>query len=78
MCGCVLIATDIGGHREYVEDDVTGLLCKPASVEAIIEKVEYVFNNIEIARKISNNAQQALYKFDWKSRVDLFEKALLE
>jgi len=78
MCGCVVIATDIGGHREYIEDDINGFLCKPASPESIIEKVEYVFSNPLIAQRISKTAPASLKKFDWNSRVDLFEKALLE
>lgn len=77
MCGCVVIATDIGGHREYIDDGVNGFLCKPASVESIVEKVEYTLHNSDKAQKISEYAPQTLNKFDWDSRVDLFEKALL-
>jgi glycosyltransferase involved in cell wall biosynthesis len=78
MCGCVVIATDIGGHKEYIEDNQNGLLCKPASAVSIVEKVEYLFNHQDVALKISHRAPQSLTKFDWDSRVDLFEKALLE
>lgn len=77
LCGCVVIATDIGGHREYLEDGINGLFCTPGSTESIVEKVEYIFNNPEIAAKISKQAPESLKKFDWDSRVDLFEKALL-
>jgi glycosyltransferase involved in cell wall biosynthesis len=77
MCGCAVVATDIGGHREYIEDGVNGFLCKPFSVESIVEKVEHILHNPEKARKVSEYAPQTLKKFDWDSRVDLFEQAIL-
>ena len=77
LCGCVVIATDIGGHREYLKDGTNGIFCKPGSVESIIEKVEFVFNNPQFAANISAHAPESLQMFDWDSRVDLFEKAIL-
>jgi glycosyltransferase involved in cell wall biosynthesis len=77
MCGCAVVATDIGGHREYITDGVNGFLCKPASAESIIEKVEFIFHNPDKAQKASELAPQTLKKFDWDSRVDLFEQALV-
>jgi glycosyltransferase involved in cell wall biosynthesis len=77
LCGCVCVATDIDGHREYIEDGVNGFYCAPASAESIVEKVEYIINNPDRAQKISETAPHTLKKFDWNSRVDLFEQALL-
>jgi glycosyltransferase involved in cell wall biosynthesis len=77
LCGCVAIATDINGHREYMQDGINGFYCKPASTESIVEKFEYIISNPEIARKISENGHLSLKKFDWDSRVELFEQALL-
>jgi|SRR5271157_666591 glycosyltransferase involved in cell wall biosynthesis len=77
MCGCVVVATDIGGHREYIEDDINGLYCKPRSADSIVETIEKVFCNPNLARKISQAAPASLQRFDWDSRVELFEKALL-
>ena len=77
LCGCVVVATDIGGHREYIQDGVNGIFCQSWSAESIVEKVEYIFNNPEIATRISGAAPASLQKFDWDSRVELFEQALL-
>jgi glycosyltransferase involved in cell wall biosynthesis len=77
LCGCVCVATDIPVHREYMAEGVNGFFCTPGSVEAIIDKVEYIFSHQEFALKISENAWQTLKKFNWDSRVKLFEQALL-
>jgi glycosyltransferase involved in cell wall biosynthesis len=77
LCGCVCVATDIDGHREYIEDNVNGFYCVPASAESIVAKVEYIINNPDRALKVSENAPHTLKKFDWDSRVDLLEQALL-
>jgi glycosyltransferase involved in cell wall biosynthesis len=77
LCGCVVVATDISGHREYIEEERTGFFCKPSSGESIAEKVEYIFNNEKIAAKISEQASVSLKEFDWVSRTDLFENALI-
>jgi glycosyltransferase involved in cell wall biosynthesis len=77
MCGCVVVATDIGGHREYIEDGTNGLFCKPRSADSIVEAIEKVFCNPNLASKISEAAPASLQRFDWDSRVELFEQALL-
>jgi glycosyltransferase involved in cell wall biosynthesis len=76
LCGCAVIASDIGGHREFVEDGRNAIFCKPACADSIVEKVEFLFQHPEIANAIANYAPRSLMKFDWNSRVNLFEKAL--
>jgi len=77
LCGCVCVATDIDGHREYIEDGINGFYCAPASAESIVEKVEYIINNPDSVKKVSERTSQTLNKFDWDSRVGLFERAIL-
>jgi glycosyltransferase involved in cell wall biosynthesis len=76
LCGCACVATDIPGHREYIQDGVNGFFCKPASSQSIIETVEYIFKNKELAGRMSETAFRTLQKYDWDSRVKLFEEAI--
>jgi len=77
LCGCVVLATDIGGHREYIEDEINGYLCLPGSADPIVERIEWILANKNKAEKVSDNAPDSLRRFDWDSRVKLFEQALL-
>jgi glycosyltransferase involved in cell wall biosynthesis len=77
LCGCVAVATDIDGHREYLQEGVNGFCCKPASAESIVDRVEYVFSRPDAVRKMSQTARETLSKFDWDSRVELFQETIL-
>jgi glycosyltransferase involved in cell wall biosynthesis len=77
MCGCAVVATDIPGHREFLIDGENGIFCRPGSTDSIIEKVEWILSNEVRAEKMASKAPQTLKKFDWDSRITLFEDALL-
>jgi glycosyltransferase involved in cell wall biosynthesis len=77
MCGCVVIATDIPGHHEYITDGDNGIMCSPGSPAAIVEKLDFLFKNPSVAETIALRARESLKPFNWDSRVALFEKALL-
>jgi glycosyltransferase involved in cell wall biosynthesis len=76
LCGCVVIATDINGHREFFRNGENGLFCTPGSAGSIAEKVEWVFSNPFDAEKISAAAPGSLSRFTWDSSVSLFEETL--
>jgi glycosyltransferase involved in cell wall biosynthesis len=77
MCGCAVVATDIPGHREFLVNNENGVFCSPGSADSIAEKIEWLFNNPKTANAIALRAPESLKKFDWDSRVALFEQALL-
>jgi PEP-CTERM/exosortase A-associated glycosyltransferase len=41
--GRIVIASDVGGHRELIRDGETGYLFRPGNVEALVETVRRVF-----------------------------------
>ncbi len=76
LFGCIVVATDIEGHREFLKDNENGLFCSPGSALSIVEKVEWVFNNPRDAEKIASTAPLSLSRFNWDSSVSLFEQVL--
>lgn len=65
-CRLPVIATDCIGPRDIIEDRKTGFLIKQKSVDAIVDKVEYVKNNQEHAHIVAENAYKLV-----KSRYDV-------
>ena len=63
--GKPVIGTPIGGIPEAVIDGQNGLLVEPDPVK-IAEKIDYLLNNVEIARELGYNAKRITEeKFTW-------------
>jgi glycosyltransferase involved in cell wall biosynthesis len=74
-----LIASDIGGHRELIEDGTTGLLFKSESVPALESRCVELLGNGSLRWKIARQARTwvATHR-DWaclvKRYVELYSK----
>jgi len=50
--GRSLIASDVGGHKELIEDNKTGLLFEAGNVEDLSEKIDLIFQNKNLATSL--------------------------
>lgn len=69
VCGVPVIATDVGGTREIVEDGVNGYLVKPKNVDELQKRIEEMMKNKFIIKKVVN-------KFDWRISINKYIKLL--
>jgi len=46
-CGKIVIATNVGGMREVIKDNINGFIIPQKSPEAIAEKIEYAIKHYE-------------------------------
>ena len=78
MCGCAVVATDIGGHKEFAIDNRTALLAEPKKPEslagAILRFVEDSEKRLDVARKGNAYIQQ----FTWSRACGLLEGLILQ
>ena len=73
-----VIATDVGGVHELVSNDKTGLLVTPNNSKELLEKVNYLLNDIELCNRLENNAHEFVMKnFSWEvllpKYIELYE-----
>ena len=73
-----VIATDVGGVHELVSNDKTGLLVTPNNSKELLEKVNYLLNDIELCNRLANNAHEFVMKnFSWEvllpKYIELYE-----
>lgn len=75
---CAVVATDVGGTSEIIEDGKEGLLCKP-EVTDIVEKLEILIKNKNLRKQLGENLHNKVIKqFSWenttKQLLDIIEK----
>ena len=63
-----VIATDVGGVSEIVKDKVTGILVPSEDPEKLLESINYLLENPEIAKSMSVAGHDFVQKnFSWKA-----------
>ncbi len=80
MTGLPVIVTPKGSLPEIVEDSVSGFVTKDVNSNDLMEKIEYVINNLSKALEIAKNGQKdAIKKYDynlWLSNISKLFKDL--
>jgi glycosyltransferase involved in cell wall biosynthesis len=77
MCGTAVVATDIGGHREFCTDGENALLVPAQDPEAMACAVAKLFADSELRLRIAESGKIGIQRFTWDSAVDAFEGVLL-
>ena len=78
-----VIATDIPGPSDIVVNDSTGYLIPPGDINAMAEKILYLLNNPDIAKKMGEEGRKRVEElFDIKKRVkdieDVYRELLIK
>ncbi len=56
-----VLGADIGGIPELIEEGVTGMLFESGNAAELTEKIEYLYNNRELCREMSENCKNVKY-----------------
>ena len=76
-CGRAIVATDVGGTREIIEDNKSGFLVTPKDVELLVEKLKLLINDADLRKKMGLAAKTAVKnKFDWNESIKKYIKLL--
>lgn len=77
-CGCAIVATDSGGIRDFVEDNVSALLSSPHDPAALAKHLCRVLANDELALRLAHNARLTIEGFTWKKSACQLESFMEE
>ena len=68
-CGMVTLASDIKGHRDLIEDGVSGFLYTPGNITEYVEKVKAIYRG-----ELTLKREDIVAKYEVYSRDNVFEK----
>lgn len=77
MCGAAVVATDIGGHREFCTDGETALLVPAQNPQAIAAAAARFIDDSELRLRIAANGRREIQRFTWDAATDAFERVLV-
>jgi PEP-CTERM/exosortase A-associated glycosyltransferase len=71
--GKTLIASDIGGHRELINDGFNGILFKPGDVDALVEAVRCVLSDPDFRKQLAQRGRNwALENQTWDKTTGVY------
>ena len=81
-CQTPIIASDVGGNKELIEHDKTGILIDPNDSESLLKEILDLISNKEKCNKLVENGKKFVEKFDWnhvgKLYLNIYESLLNE
>ena len=63
-CGSPIVASQIRGNVDLIEDGVDGFLCDPQDVDSFAEKIQRVLDEPDLAEELRRNGLQNIKSFD--------------
>jgi len=77
--GKPLVASDIGGHRELIQQNRTGFLFAPGSVPALAEAIETVLDDDELRASLVREGRSWVSEHHgWSRTTSIYEKVYRE
>lgn len=67
-CGLPVVAADVGGTAEVVQDGVTGYVIEPENVEQLVERVNRLLGDAALRHEMGRAAREFVeHGYDWSS-----------
>lgn len=75
LVGTPIVATDVGGNPELIEDQVNGLLAPYGEIESFVETMEKLFDDKQMRKSFVENGMKKVHKqFTLKAYVSSIEE----
>ena len=76
LCGRPVVATDVAGHSEVINDGVTGFLAEAATVKSLERSLERMWEHRENLQNIGKAAEASIRKHLLKDPVGIFAEKI--
>ncbi|MBE9526402.1 MAG: glycosyltransferase family 4 protein [Proteobacteria bacterium] len=66
MCGCAVVATDVGGHREFAINNETAILVPPGNIQQMVEAIGRLIDDHQLRIALGGRASEYVKRFTWE------------
>ena len=71
-CSTAIIASDVGGNNELIENNVNGIIVDPHDIDSFIHEITNLFNYEKLRKSLVENAFKTVEKYDWEQIGNLY------
>ena len=71
-CGTCIIASNVGGNAEILDNDKTGILIEPNNAEKLLDKISDLLTKKEKRLAMAAEGLKTVTKYDWKQVGKLY------
>ena len=79
-CGTCIIASNVGGNTEILDNDKTGILIEPNNAEKLLNTISDLLTDNEKRAMMATEGLKTVVKYDWKQvgklYLDTYEELL--
>lgn len=77
-CGVPVVATDVGGVSQIVEEGQEGFLVPSGNAELLAERIHLLLSDSSLHRRLQKAALLKSKKYTWKNSATLYERYFLD
>ena len=72
VCKTAIIASNVGGNTELIQNNVNGIILDPKDIDSFIQQILYLLNNEQSRQLLVENAFKTVKKYDWSQIGSLY------
>lgn len=77
-CGCVVVASNVGGLKEIIENNKNGILINPYNLQEIYNSILNIYKNKKLYQEIKANGYEMVKNFSWQNVYQITKKIYIE
>jgi glycosyltransferase involved in cell wall biosynthesis len=71
-CKTAIIASDVGGNRELIENNQNGITIESHNMDSFVEQIINLFDNEQLRQLLVDNALKTVEKYNWDEIGNLY------